>query len=82
MISACSSLSTSFRKSMSGSRIEDGCDALFLIAFFRSCGVKNIIKTSVFFVFFYSCVVSEYAFLTNVCKLFNCFVRESADLIT
>ena len=28
--SACSSLSTSFRKAISGCRIEDGCDALFL----------------------------------------------------
>ena len=32
VISACSSLSTSFLKSKSGSRIEEGCDALFLIA--------------------------------------------------
>ena len=36
MISACPSLSTSFRKSKSGSRIEEGCDALFLIAIFRN----------------------------------------------
>ena len=34
VISACSSLSTSFLKSKSGSRIEEGCDALFLIAIF------------------------------------------------
>ena len=36
VISACSSLSTSFLKSKSGSRIEEGCDALFLIAIFRN----------------------------------------------
>ena len=35
VISACSSLSTSFLKSRSSSRIEEGCDALFLIAIFR-----------------------------------------------
>ena len=34
VISACSSLSTSFLKSKPGSRIEEGCDALFLIAIF------------------------------------------------
>ena len=34
VISACSSLSTSFLKSKSGSRIEEGCDALFFIAIF------------------------------------------------
>ena len=34
VISACSSLSTSFSKSKSGSRIEEGCDALFLLLFF------------------------------------------------
>ena len=33
VISACSSLSTSFRKSKSGSRIEEGWDALFLLLF-------------------------------------------------
>ena len=51
MISACSSLSTSFLKSKSGSRIEEGCDALFFIAIFLNCGVKVIIKISVIFVF-------------------------------
>ena len=51
---------------MSGSRIEVGCEALFFIAIFCSCGVKVIIKTSVFFLFLYSCVLSEYTFLTNV----------------
>ena len=50
VISACSNFSTSFRKSISGSRIEDGCDALFFIAIFRSCGVRVIINTSVMFV--------------------------------
>ena len=34
VISACSSLSTTFLKSKSGSRIEEGCDALFLLLFF------------------------------------------------
>ena len=34
VISACSSLSTSFLKTKSGSRNEEGCDALFLIAIF------------------------------------------------
>ena len=34
VISACSSLSTGFLKSKSGSRIENGCDALSLIAIF------------------------------------------------
>ena len=51
VISACSSLSTSFRKSISGSRIGDGCFALFFRAIFRSCGVRVIIKSSVIFVF-------------------------------
>ena len=36
VISACSSLSTSFLKSKSGSRIEEGCDALFLLLFFAT----------------------------------------------
>ena len=36
VISACSSLSTSFLKSTSGSRIEDGCDALFY-RYFQFC---------------------------------------------
>ena len=34
VISACFSLSTSFRKSRLGSRIEEGWDALFFIAIF------------------------------------------------
>ena len=36
VISACSNLSTSFLKSNSGSRIEEGYDALFFIAIFRN----------------------------------------------
>ena len=42
--SACSCLSTSFQKSISESRIDDGCDILFFIATVRSCGVRVIIK--------------------------------------
>ena len=34
VISACASLSTSFLKSKSGSRIEEGRDALFFVAIF------------------------------------------------
>ena len=34
VISTCSSLSTSFLKSKSGSWMEEGCDALFFIASF------------------------------------------------
>ena len=34
MISACSSLSTSFLKSKPDFRIEEGCGALFLLAIF------------------------------------------------
>ena len=34
VISACSSLSTSFLKSKSGSRVEEGCDAHFFMLFF------------------------------------------------
>ena len=36
VISACFSLSTSFLKCKSGSRIEEGCDAFFFIAIFRN----------------------------------------------
>ena len=50
VISACS-CSTCFRKSKSGSRIEEGWDALFFIAIFLNCGVKVIIRISVIFVF-------------------------------
>ena len=53
VISACSSLITSFLKSISGSRIEDGCDVLsFLSLFFRNCGVRVIIKNSVILCFY------------------------------
>ena len=51
IISACSCLSTSFRKSISGSRNEDGCDALFFIAIFRNCGESVIVTIFVIFVF-------------------------------
>ena len=34
VISACSNLSTNFLKSKSGSRMDEGCDALFFIAIF------------------------------------------------
>ena len=50
VISACSSLSTSFRKPMSGSRIDDRCDALFFFAILRSCGIRVIIRTSIILV--------------------------------
>ena len=36
---------------MSGTRIGDGCDALFFIAILRNCGVIVSIKISVIFVF-------------------------------
>ena len=49
--SACSSSSIRFRKTMSGSRVDDGCDALLFIAMMPSCGVGVIIKISVIFVF-------------------------------
>ena len=51
LIWACSSLSTSFLKSILGSQFDDGCDALFFNAIFRSCGVRVIFKISVIFVF-------------------------------
>ena len=50
--SACSNLLTSFRKSMSASPIEDGYEALFIIAIFCSCGYKVTVKTFSIFVFF------------------------------
>ena len=43
VISDCSSLSTSFQKSVSGSRFEDGCDALFFIATFCNCGFVIVV---------------------------------------
>ena len=66
MISSCSSLSTSFLKSESGSRIDEGCDALFLSLF---SVVRVIIKIAVIFVVLLSWVLSEYAFRTNVSTL-------------
>ena len=50
VISLCSNLSTSLRKSTPRSRTDYGCDALFLFAFFN-CDVKIIIRISVIFVF-------------------------------
>ena len=50
VISACSSLSTSLRKSISGSEIDDGFDALFLL-FLVNCGVKVNFRIYVIFVF-------------------------------
>ena len=44
VISACSSLSTSFLNPKSDSRIEEGCDAVFLIAIFLNWSVRVIIK--------------------------------------
>ena len=41
VISACFNLSTSFLKSKSGSRIDEGCDALFFIAIFLNWGVSH-----------------------------------------
>ena len=36
VVSACSSSSTNFLQSKSVSRFEEGCDALFFLAFFRN----------------------------------------------
>ena len=52
VISACSDLSTSFLKSKSGSRIDEGCDALFFIAIFLNWGVRVIPKISVIWCFY------------------------------
>ena len=54
MISACSSLSTSFLKSKSGSRIEEGCGALFLIAIFFVTEVLESSLKSLSFLCFYN----------------------------
>ena len=51
VISTCSNLSTSFLKCKSGSRIDEGCDALFFIAIFLNWSVRDISKISVIFVF-------------------------------
>ena len=61
VISACSSLSASFLKSISGSRI----NALFLIAICLNSGVKVITKISVIFLFFQSFVFKENTFDTS-----------------
>ena len=60
MISTCSKLSLNFRKTISGSQIDDECDALFFAATFRYCGVRVI------FVFLLSHVLRELAFLPRV----------------
>ena len=44
VISTCSGLSTSFLKSNSGSRIEEGCDALFLLLFFVIAVLESSIR--------------------------------------
>ena len=62
MLSAGSGVSTSFLKSTSGSRIEDGCDALFFIAIFGNCCFRVIIKVSVFLVFFIIMRIKEICF--------------------
>ena len=49
LISAYTNLSTSFLKSILGSRIGEGCADLYFIAVFRNCCVKIIIKISVIF---------------------------------
>ena len=49
VISACCNLSKSLRKSISGSRVDYGCDALFFTVFHKG-GVKVIIKICVNFV--------------------------------
>ena len=50
--SVFSSWPTSFRKFISDSRIDDGCDALFFIAILRIFGIRVIIKISVIFFLF------------------------------
>ena len=50
VIYACSSLSTSSRKSMSGSRNDDRCDILNFFAIYLTCSVKVIVRFSVVFV--------------------------------
>ena len=48
VISACSSLSNNFLESKSGSRIEEGCDALFLLAF----SLNEVLESSLKFLSF------------------------------
>ena len=52
VISAYSSLSTCFRKSISGSRIEDQCDAPFFMAIFFIIVVLESSSRSLSFLFF------------------------------
>ena len=63
--SACSSLSTSFLKSISGFWIDDGMLS-FLLPILPNCCVRVIIKILVIFVFLKSCVLRKYAFGTRV----------------
>ena len=42
MVSACSNLSTSLRKSMSDFRLDDDCDAIFLIAIFIIVCIQGV----------------------------------------
>ena len=51
VIPTCSSLSTKLLKTKSGSRINDECDVLSVIAILRNCGVKVVINFPVIFVF-------------------------------
>ena len=78
VISAYSSLSNSFRKSLSSSRIEDGCDALFF-AIFRGVDVRVIIKPFCHFHFFLLMFVQGICFsyhaFDSYCKLINYFIR-------
>ena len=75
LISACSILSSCFWKSLSGSRFDDECEALFFYAILRSCGCRVIIKLSVIFVFSQSSVIREYAFRTKASTLtVSCFL--------
>ena len=52
VIAPCSNLSTSFLKSQSGSRNEEGCDALFLIAILLIGVLESSLK---FLSFLYFC---------------------------
>ena len=51
LISACSKLYTSFRKSMPGSRTDDGCDALFLFQFCVIVVLESSLRVRSFFLF-------------------------------
>ena len=73
VISFCSGLSTSFLKSKSGSRIEEGCDALFFLAIFCNCGVRVIKKISIILSMLFGLVCQ---FLLQVALLFHLEVYE------